>query len=92
MHYYCYVFRMNEEKCTQTVSRMREVVCMEREELRCQLNVISTMKESVQMGVVEGLQQEVVRLRDEAFKARRGELQRERQVCIYMTNAGKNVI
>lgn len=72
---------------------MKEAISLQQEEMASQLAHISALREKVEISLSNELQQDLLRLRDEAFQARRGEVLKERQVkelvCVFVFAHGQ---
>ena len=73
--------RLSESRANEYVKTMKESISLEREDILSKLHHISHISGELRIAVSAEVQHEVQRLRDELFKARRNETQKDREVA-----------
>ncbi len=80
--FYAHVMcRDTDARATEYVRCMREVVQLEREDVLARLRGAADLQDELRIAVSAATQKELQRLRDELFKARRNEVQKERETA-----------
>eukprot|EP01036_Dinobryon_divergens_P029237 gene29237-38305_t len=74
------IVRANEDKCARIVRCMQERFSLEREEFFSHLRELNEVRSALLGQVQQETSADLQRLRDEAFRARRAEVQKDRQI------------
>jgi hypothetical protein len=82
-HDYCdfLTIRDSSVRANDYVRGMKESVLLEREDMLARLATTAALSEELRVAVSTEAQREMQRLRDELFKARRNETQKEREIA-----------
>ena len=81
--------RSSERGALEYVRTVSERVLLEREELLSRISKMSELEREVRLNISLEAQKELQRLRDELFKSRRGEAQREHEVSFLQGQLGQ---
>jgi hypothetical protein len=74
-------YRDSSVRANEYVRNMKEAVQLQREDMLARLVSTAALSEELRVAVSAETQKELQRLRDELFKARRNETQKEREIA-----------